>query len=138
MTSKNKDESTGVYKLSCNDCSKFYIGQTTRSFKKRFREHLPSHSIKNSKAKSAYAAHIIDCNHSYSGFQNNVQILNLCKKGPLLDCLEEFQIYKAIKTEPDNVLNEQVSFRSNIVYDTAISLEKHNRCRGTSPDNDKG
>lgn len=125
---KSLENYTGVYKISCDDCPKFYIGQTTRSFKTRFKEHLPT---KKSKTRSAYAAHLIDNNHNYTDFQKNVNILNINnKKGRMLDCLEEFHIYKAMKTEPHNVLNEQVSFKSNAIYNTAISIvDTDGRCR---------
>ncbi len=133
--SKNLGEKTGVYKLSCDDCPKFYIGQTSRSFRTRFREHLPSsRSTTNSKTRSAYAAHLIDSKHKYSNFEKNVKVLNVCKKGRYLDCVEEFQIYKAVKTEPDNVLNEQVVFKSNILYNTAMGVldeDSRNRRRPT-------
>ena len=35
------EKKTGVYKLSCDDCECFYIGQTGRGFQKRFIEHTP-------------------------------------------------------------------------------------------------
>src|SRR5436190_14138977 len=37
----NDMEKTGVYKLLCNDCPSYYVGQTSRSFQTRFKEHLP-------------------------------------------------------------------------------------------------
>ena len=35
--SKSVEDRTCVYKIMCNDCDSFYIGQTGRSFKKRFK-----------------------------------------------------------------------------------------------------
>ena len=35
-----KHTSTGVYKLKCNDCPNYYIGQTGRSFKTQYTEHI--------------------------------------------------------------------------------------------------
>ena len=40
------EKKTGVYKLSCDDCDCFYIGQTGRGFLKRFNEHTPKHNLK--------------------------------------------------------------------------------------------
>ena len=39
-TKHEKHTSTGFYKLKCNNCPKYYIGQTGRSFKTRFIEHI--------------------------------------------------------------------------------------------------
>ena len=39
-TDIDKYNKTGVYKLNCNDCNSFYIGQTGRSFSSRYSEHL--------------------------------------------------------------------------------------------------
>lgn len=129
-TQRKNEEKTGVYKLKCSECPKYYIGQTARSFAQRFKEHLPK---KSKEQKSAFASHLIDENHSYEAFDKNLQVINVCKKGKLLNCLEEFNIYKAIKEDKDNVLNEQTSFQSNIIYDRAVEIV--NRQAGISCDN---
>ncbi|KAJ4449406.1 hypothetical protein ANN_00805 [Periplaneta americana] len=36
----NKYNHTSVYKLKCNTCNNFYIGQTGRSFQTRYKEHI--------------------------------------------------------------------------------------------------
>ena len=41
----NKFEKKGVYKLTCNNCNKFYIGRTKRNFKTRFNKHKKDHHI---------------------------------------------------------------------------------------------
>ena len=38
-------DKSGVYKLSCGSCDMFCIGQTGRSFKTRFKEHLPKNTV---------------------------------------------------------------------------------------------
>lgn len=96
----NKLEKTGVYKLKCNDCDKFYIGQTGRSFAKRAKEHKPNPRI--NPQKSSYAQHIIDEEHSTGNIENNIEIMEVCNKGFTLDTLEEFHIYKALKQESYN------------------------------------
>ena len=93
------ESKTGIYKLICDDCDRFYIGQTGRPFIKRFREHTPqSHfnrgdfSIDN--IKSNFTRHLISCNHSYTNFNNNFIPLHYCAKGRYMDALEEFEIYR--------------------------------------------
>ena len=56
-------EKTGVYKIKCEQCDCFYIGQTDRSFKQRLKEHLPA--IKTKAQKSSFAQHIVDEGHTF-------------------------------------------------------------------------
>ena len=39
-----------------------------------------------------------------------------------MDTIEEYEIYKAMKTTPDNILNDKLTFKSNKLFDTAIKL----------------
>ena len=48
-TKINSIDRTGVYKVSCNSCDKIYIGQTGRSFRKRFNDHIPKTQNMNSR-----------------------------------------------------------------------------------------
>ena len=68
----DKLDKSGVYKLTCHDCDAFYIGQTSRSFKTRYSEHVRalnrlnrSDNI-NLESTSAYAIHLHESNHSAS------------------------------------------------------------------------
>lgn len=40
-------QKSGVYKLTCDSCPSFYIGQTGRSFRTRFKEHMDALRLKN-------------------------------------------------------------------------------------------
>jgi len=53
---------SGVYALTCNACKQVYVGQTCRSLKLRYQEHL--HYIKNN-PQSAYALCILQNHHEY-------------------------------------------------------------------------
>ena len=120
---------TGVYKIQCDDCNSFYIGQTGRAFKKRFQEHLPKNDIHN--IKSNFARHLVNNNHNYTDFDTNFKPLHICKKGRYMDTLEEFEISKAFKqskktnnSQDDGfILNDQLNFKSNPLYDTAIGIQ---------------
>lgn len=60
-------------------------------------------------------------NHNYSDFDHNFTVLHSMKSGKLLIALEEFNIYRAVKTDPQNVLND--SFQSsNLVCDMAMKI----------------
>lgn len=113
----------GIYKLICNDCNCFYIGQTGRDFLKCFREHTPK-TLQNGNIKSNYARHLTSHNHNYTDFNSNLIPLHVCKKRRFMNALEEFEIYSAHAnlSSCDFVLNDQLNFGSNRLYDTALSL----------------
>ena len=46
-------DKSGIYQLSCPDCGKAYVGQTVRSFRTRFREHLREYRYKTGNSKFA-------------------------------------------------------------------------------------
>ena len=64
------EEKTGIYKLVCNDCNSFYIGQTGRGFYKRFRGHLPKKTYNYNYIKSNYTRHLTQHNHNYTDFKS--------------------------------------------------------------------
>ena len=72
-TKKDTKTCSGVYKINCDDCEQYYIGQTGRTFYERFTEHKPKHNT-----KSTYALHLIDKNHNYTSFETNLQPLHFC------------------------------------------------------------
>ena len=50
-----------VYKVPCGGCSKAYLGETYRGFKKRAQEH--KRDIQNHKLTSSFVIHIDQCDH---------------------------------------------------------------------------
>jgi hypothetical protein len=109
---------SGVYKIACGDCDKFYIGQTGRRFEDRFKEHLPRRNILHN--KSTYAQHLIDCGHNYGSFSDSLEPLHFCGKGRYMDALEEYEIYKAANLHKERLLNDMISFKSNALFDTVL------------------
>lgn len=101
---KNEYNSSGVYKLKCNDCDCFYIGQTGRSFTTRFREHTYPQN------KTAFGTHLKDAKHSVVNITRNMKILHKTEKGRKLDLLENLYIYSNNKKAPDKILNDQLDF----------------------------
>lgn len=97
----NKDNKSGVYKLTCNDCPMVYVGQTGRSFKKRIQEHQRSYRLDST--HSTYANHLNELGHS---FNNNYEIIHVENKSSRLTLLESLEInrYNARKI----LLNEQI------------------------------
>jgi hypothetical protein len=83
-------------------------GQTGRSFKTQYEEHISN--IRHSKENSKYALHMSQSSHEYGTIENTLDVLKLVKKGKLLDVVERFYIYKAIrkKKTDQNVLFEML------------------------------
>lgn len=118
----DKFNGTGVYKLNCSNCDKVYIGQTGRTFKTRFKEHLPK--TKTNAQKSQFADHLVSFNHNIDNIESNMDILHKCSKGPMMDTLETYEIYKSVKNIPDKVLNEKLKFNTNILFDRIQELSQ--------------
>ena len=72
--SQNKYEKSGVYELKCKDCNCSYIGQTSRNFGIRMKEHEASIRL-NHPEKSHYAKHVLDLNHNKNLSTNDMDIL---------------------------------------------------------------
>ena len=115
---------SGIYKIECNDYDSIYIGQTGRSFSKRFAEHIPGPNQKV--LKSNYAKHLLTSKHTGTILHENLTPLHFCNKSNLMDALEEFEIYKAF-SKNENMLIEQLKFKSDILYDTAIKILEINK-----------
>ena len=61
-TKHEKHTSTSVYKLKWNDCTKFYIGQTGRSFKTQYTEHIKA--LTQPLIESNFEEHIFNIHHT--------------------------------------------------------------------------
>lgn len=90
-----------VYKLMCDDCSKYYIRQKRNSFSRRFKEKLPKSNIRS--VKSNYADILIDFYRKYTDLQTNMKILQFYDKSNYMKVSGEIEIYRVIKLNPDNV-----------------------------------
>lgn len=105
-TKLDKNNKSGVYKLTCKDCPKTYIGQSGRSFSKRIKEHQASF-IKR-KTDSHYANHLLESGHN---FNSNFKILHTEDKGPRLSLLESMEVNKLKNT--DRLLNVQLDLNAS-------------------------
>jgi hypothetical protein len=105
---------SGVYKLTCPDCNKAYIGQTGRPFAIRFREHSRDYSHTHHKSK--FAQHLLDLHHSIGPMNTIMDTVHITIKGRMLNTLERFHIYK--ETAIDNQINDKHTVKPNIIFDT--------------------
>jgi len=103
-----------------------YIGQTERSFQKRFKEHF--HDFKYNIRKSNFATHLLDNNHSIGPINDIMQILFTTSKGRFMDTIERFHIYK--ETQANNQINDKNTVRPKAIFDV---INSHNYPRATTP-----
>jgi hypothetical protein len=54
---------SAIVPLKCKKCERYYIGQTGRKFKTRYKEHI--RDIKTTKVNTGDAEHILNTGHSY-------------------------------------------------------------------------
>jgi hypothetical protein len=86
---------SGIYQLNCGGCPKKCIGQTSRNFQTRYREHI--HAIRSNNSNSKYAQHILESQHPYGPIADIMDVLHLNKKGQLMNTWERFHINKLSK-----------------------------------------
>jgi len=103
--------------MNCGSCDSFYIGQTGRSFRTRRNEHLKA--LNRDPPNSNYAEHLLETNHKYSN-EAELEILHVAKKSKKLDCMEGYFIYCNQKTHPNKLLNKQLNFNSNPLYEEVM------------------
>ena len=76
LTSKTQEQDkSGIYKLTCNICQMSYIGQTSRSLKQGYQEHI--RYIRHNEPQSAYALHILSNKNEYGPINDIMTLLNI-------------------------------------------------------------
>jgi len=88
----NDLEKSGIYKVTCNDCDKFYIGQTIFSCMKRYKQHASKFKHKHYD-QSAVALHMYENGHNID--DNNVHLVQHVSNRRLLDITETIHIHTA-------------------------------------------
>jgi hypothetical protein len=78
---ENIYNNSGIYQLKCLDCPKKYIGQTGRTFKTRYKEHLQA--IRNNQPGTGYSRHILDFGHTCGNIKKTLTILRKAKNGKI-------------------------------------------------------
>jgi hypothetical protein len=112
----NKLETSGIYRLNCGECPKVYIGQTGRTFRTRFKEHI--REIKYNGENSKFALHIQNTGHKCANIDETLDILHIQRKGKMMNTLENYRIYEACKLQIQ--LNEALSDTYNPIFETIL------------------
>ncbi|PNF33207.1 hypothetical protein B7P43_G11691 [Cryptotermes secundus] len=69
----DKYNRSGIYQIKCLDCPLKYAGQTGRTFKTRYKEHI--HDIKSNNSNSGYSSHILNTGHRYGTLTDTVETI---------------------------------------------------------------
>jgi hypothetical protein len=84
----SKYEQTRIYKLTCMECQKSYIGQTGRPLNTRYKEHI--RSIKSNREDSRYATH----KKFTSLWENRImEKINHARKGVIMNIKQNLYIH---------------------------------------------
>ena len=111
---------SGVYKLTCPDCNKAYVGKTGRRFAKRFKEH--ERAFRNNSHTSSFAKHLNEEAHSFGPMNSIMQILHCHKEGTHLNKLGRFHVHTEVAANND--LNENQAIFPNVVFDTLTKTHR--------------
>jgi len=108
---QEKDKS-GIYKRTCNTCQMSYIGQTSRSLKQRYQEHI--RYIRHNEPQLAYALHILNTKNEYVPINNTMTLLKHINKTSLL--LPYEQLYTQTYHQHKQFISEQYIGERNPIY----------------------
>ena len=120
-SAKDKYEKSGIYRLTCPTCNMKYVGQTGRSFRIRFQEHFRDFKYGNKKSK--FATHLLDNRHAIDSMENIMETTHITNKGKMMDTIEKFYIYR--ETKIDNQINDRLTIKSNVIFETVVQEDKH-------------
>ena len=116
----DKYTQSGMYKLSCPDCNKAYVGQTGRNFLTRFSEHKAAFRTNNQ--HSNYAKHLSELKHSFGPIQDTMWILQRQNKGAHLNTIERYYIYREFTK--NNRLNDEQTISPNKIFEALIASDQ--------------
>jgi len=105
-----------VYKLTCCDCKKVYIGQTGRDFTTRYNEHR--HSFHNKSHTYKFAQHLNEHIYSFGNINDVMQILHYQKKILNLNTIECSYIH--IEAASNKHLSDNHTIFPNKIFDTVV------------------
>jgi hypothetical protein len=69
---------SGVYQMLCKECPLKYVGQTGRTFRIRYNEHI--REIKTNGKSSKFAQYILYTTHNYDTIDKTMKILHMEKR----------------------------------------------------------
>lgn len=111
INTKQKPEDTkqnGVYSIKCNECEKYYIGQTKKQLTQRYEEHKKAYN-KPHIYNSNLATHAIENSHAFPPIEN-VKLIKNINKGLRMNIWENMNIFKF--KHNDLLIDEQIQINT--------------------------
>jgi hypothetical protein len=93
------------------------VGQTGRTFKDSYREHI--RAIRTNKHTSKYAQHILDKGHGYGKMEETVDVIHITREGHLLNTLDRFHMYDLSKEKLQ--MNDTYADTFNPIFDQLLN-----------------
>ena len=118
---KSKYEKSGIYQITYPTCNMKYTGQTDWSFNTRFREHM--RDFKKGYNKIRFAQNLLENRHAIGNMNDIMDTLFFTNKGRLMDAVESFYIFR--ETKLDNQLNDKLTVKHNIIFETIVREDPH-------------
>jgi hypothetical protein len=98
-----------------------YTGQTGRSFRTHFQEHL--RDLRYGNGKSCFALHPLENGHDIGLMEDIMNTIRITGKGKLMDTLEKFYMFR--ETKLNNQINDKLEVKPNIIFDTIVQKDPH-------------
>jgi hypothetical protein len=114
---------SGIYSLNCNTCNLKYIGQTSRSLKLCYQEHI--RYIRNNDPRSAYALHILQNRHEYGPMNSTMHLIKPITNPALL--LPYEQLHITDQSKRGQLIPEQNAYDSNPLVSLVLSPSTKSR-----------
>ncbi|KAJ4434587.1 hypothetical protein ANN_23149 [Periplaneta americana] len=106
-------------------------GQTGRSFQTHYKEHITAKTKLHN--TSTYAEHITNANHTYRDIITDTEILHIQPKSQKLNTLEQYEIYRHMKTHLNDILNTQLNFKTHTLFDSTLRTHPHRKQEAPRP-----
>ena len=114
---KSQNTHSGMYKLTCPECNKAYVGQTSRNFTTRFNEH--KNAFKTNSHSSKFVQHLVEHTNSLGTTNSTMQVLRWQNKGAHLHTVEKYYIYT--EYTKDNHMNDNQTIFPNKIFDAILN-----------------
>jgi hypothetical protein len=79
---------------------------------------------KHGSTKSKFA-HLLENQHSIESIDKIMDIIHIIKKGKMMDTIEKFYIYIYRKTKLNNQIDDKLTVKPNVIFETVVRQDPH-------------
>ena len=105
---------SGIYRIKCDECGMFYIGESGRAIECRLKDHRRGEGDRNT--TSLYARHFIEKGHKFVNPIENFEVLGIENKITERRIREELEILKQKKIDENKLINIKTSFDNEDIF----------------------